>query len=115
MRRLARAVEGATTEAGAWKPDEAMVMREAAILVGDHSGDANYLLQEAMRTSMVVAATLCAGCEAYQSVSSRAGTISMMAKSKVRASPGQGGYRDDAAAESRSRALWQPSMTVSLL
>ena len=32
MRRLARAVEGATTEAGAWKPDEAMVMREAAIV-----------------------------------------------------------------------------------
>ena len=32
---------------------------------------------------MVVAATLCAGCEAYQAVSSRTGTISMMAKSKV--------------------------------
>ena len=43
MRRLARAVDGATTEAGAWKPDEAMVMSEAAMVrVGDHSGaDAN--------------------------------------------------------------------------
>ena len=39
MRRLARAVDGATTEAGAWKPDEAMVMSEAAMVrVGDHSG-----------------------------------------------------------------------------
>ena len=40
---------------------------------------------------MVVAATLCAGCEAYQAVSSRAGTISMMAKSKVRQAQSGGG------------------------
>lgn len=88
MRRFARAVEGATTEAGAWKPDDAMVMKEAAMVSCPRSLRRRTIRKLAMRTSMVVAATLCAGCEAYQSVSSRAGTISMMAKSKVCAGPG---------------------------